>query len=288
MDSVEAVIRQHVLDCVPDTSGKLASIDLRGLLSEYGTWRSRLVSPVPRRCHLSAELQADPKAAKRSDDLDALITKIEAGEDLEPHLSRRVSTGHDPNAPSLSAREDRDLLLADWGVHHLHLTPAHGDELVFAVFRPNDAYLIGLYRHRDWARRSILETMIRNWPGAGIVIKLQGVLGLTNDWGDRDRKQLREAGISGSMIGYDGAVWAAASVGQTLDGTPMLVAQAVMGLTWRLSDWREHLVDRLTTAEHAVNQHLGRNVDEEWEPAVHDNAVGIVRGGCFYCIGELP
>jgi hypothetical protein len=116
------------------------------MLSEYGTWRSRLVSPVPRRCHLSAELQADPKAAKRSDDLDALITKIEAGEDLEPYLSRRVWTGHDPNAPSLAAREDRDLLLADWG-HHLYLTPAHGDELVFAVFRPNDAYLIGLYRH---------------------------------------------------------------------------------------------------------------------------------------------
>jgi hypothetical protein len=130
---------------------------------------------------------------------------------------------------------------------------------VFAVFRPNDAYLIGLYRHLDWARRSILETMIRNWPDAGIVIELQGVIGLTNDWGNRDRKQLREAGISGSMIEYHGAVWAAASVGQTLDGTPMLVAQAVMGLTWRLSDWREYLVDRLTTAEHAVNQHLGRN-----------------------------
>jgi hypothetical protein len=130
--------------------------------------------------------------------------------------------------------------------------------------------------------------MIHNWPGAGIVIKLQGVIDLTSDWGDRDRKELREAGIAGSMIEYDGAVWSAASVGQTLDGTPMLVAQAVMGLMWRLNDWREHLMDRLTAAEHAVNQHLGRNVDEEWEPAVHDNAVGIVRGGCFYCIGELP
>lgn len=213
MDGVEAVIRQHVLAWVPDTSGKLASTDLRGLLSEYGTWRSQRVSPVPRSCHLSPELLADPKAAKRRVDLDALIVKIEAGEDLGPHLSRRVWTGHDPNAPSLSAREDRDLLLADWGVHHLHLTPAHGDHLVFAVFRPRDAYLIGLYGHRDWARRSILETMIRNWPDTGIVIKLQGVIGLTNDWGDRDRKQLREAGIARSMIEYDGAVWAAASVG---------------------------------------------------------------------------
>lgn len=288
VDRVETVIRQHVLASVPDTSGKLASMDLHGLLSEYGTWRSRLVSTAPRRCHSSAELLADPKAAQRRDDLDALIATIEAGEDLGPHLSRRVWTGHDPNAPSLAAREDRDLLLADWGVHHLHLTPTHGDDLLFAVFRPNNAYLIGLYSHRDWARRSTLETMIRNWPDAGIVIKLQGVIGLTNDWGDRDRKQLREAGIAGSMIEYDGAVWAAASLGQTLDGTPMLVAQAVMRLTWKLNDWREHLVDRLTAAEHAVNEHLGRNVDEDWEPTVHDNAVGIVRGGCFYCIDELP
>ena len=130
--------------------------------------------------------------------------------------------------------------------------------------------------------------MIKLQGVIGPTNKLQGVIGPTNDWGDRDRKQLREAGISGSMIEYDGAVWAAASVGQTMDGTPMLVTQAFMGLTWRLSDWREHLVDRLTKAEHAVNQHLGQKVDEDWEPAVHDNAVGIVRGGCFYCIGELP
>lgn len=68
----------------------------------------------------------------------------------------------------------------------------------------------------------------------------------------------------------------------------MLVTQAVMGLTWTLNDWREHLADRLAAAENAVNQHLNRSVDERWEPTIHDNAVGIVRGGCFYCIGELP
>lgn len=287
MDRVEAVIREHVLACVPDTAGRLATMDLRGLLSEYGTWRARLVSPTPRRCHFSAELAADPKATKRKADLDTLIAKIEAGEDMGPHLSARVRQGHDPNAPSLAARKDRDLLLADWGVHHLHLTPKHGDDLVFAVFRPEDAYLIGLYSHRDWARRSVLETLIRNWPDAGLVIKLP-LMGLTNDWGDRDRKQLREAGISIPAIEYDGAVWWAASLGQAADGTPGIVGQAVMGLTWTLHEWREHLTGLLAEAEQAVNRELGRRIDGEWEPVIHDSTVGIMRGGCFCSIGRLP
>jgi hypothetical protein len=288
MDRLEATIRERILAHVPDRSGRLASMELRDLLSEYGTWRSRLISQVPRRCHLSSELLADRRAARQKADLDALVSKIEAGTDLGPHLSDRVWAGHDAEAPALAAREDRDLLLADWGVHHLHLTPGNGDDLVFAVFRPEDAYLIGLYRHRDWARRSILEKLIRNWPDAGLVIRLNGVIGLTNDWTDRERKQLREAGIAGPMIECDRAVWAAASLGLTLDGTPMRVAQTVMGVSWTLNDWRGNLTARLAEAERVVNEQLGRTAVGDWEPAIHGNTAGIMRDGCFVAICELP
>jgi len=263
-------------------------MDLHGLLTEYGTWVSRQVAPTPRRCHLSAELVADPLAKKHQDDLDGLVAKIEVGADLRDHLSRHVWVGHDPDAPSLTAREDRDLLLADWGVHHLHLTPGHGDDLVFAMFRPRDAYLIGVYKHRDWAKRSVLEIVIDNWPEAGLVMKLNGVIGLTHEWTDRERKQIREAGISGAMIEYDGGVWMSASLGQTAAGTPMTVAREIMKLEAILDDWRNNLAALLASATEAVYEHLGGPVDGQWEPMIHDGAVGIVLADCLVPICRLP
>lgn len=45
---------------------------------------------------------------------------------LTPHLSRAVKVAHEPNgaAAKLNRRKDRDLLVADWGLHHLHLSTA--------------------------------------------------------------------------------------------------------------------------------------------------------------------
>ena len=45
------------------------------------------------------------------------MKKIEAGDRLAPNLSRAVKLAHDPKG-----RRDKDRLIADWGLHHLHLS----------------------------------------------------------------------------------------------------------------------------------------------------------------------
>ncbi|MCW3033110.1 MAG: hypothetical protein JWM60_1455 [Solirubrobacterales bacterium] len=290
MDRVEAVLREFVLAAMPGATGALADLPLRSLLSEYGTSRSRVPEWRPRAVHVAPQLTADPRAAKVRRDAEALIAKIEAGEDLTAYLSDRVLEPRDPGAESqpLSARRDRDLLLAEWGVHHLHLTPGHGPDLLFVAFRPDDAYVIGLYSHSDFARKGVLERMVHNWPDSELVHKVSSGLELSQQWSDREHKHLRENGISGPFIEVDGAVWAAASLGMAMDGTPLLVAHAAMGLAWTLDDWREHLDERLREAAEGVDQTLGHKAVGDWEPTVHAGEIGIVRDGCFTPIGRLP
>jgi hypothetical protein len=47
--------------------------------------------------------ECEPEGDGASEGLDELIGKIEAGQDLTPHLSGKVSTAHDPR---LSGKED--------------------------------------------------------------------------------------------------------------------------------------------------------------------------------------
>jgi hypothetical protein len=79
-------------------------------------------------------------------------------------------------------------------------------DLLFAAFKPDDAYLIGVYGHlTDWARRDILEVVVHNWPDAGIMLATFAV-GLTQQFADAERQELRHAGISSSMIEIEGKV----------------------------------------------------------------------------------
>jgi hypothetical protein len=285
VDRLEAVTCQHILEEMPnDPGGKLAAMALPDLLISYGTWRSRLVPAKPRRCQLSRELQANPKALEHKVALDAIVAKIEAGDDLSPHLSKGIDQGRGV-----------DRMLADLGVHHLHLSTQlepngrfveRGGDLLFAAFKPDDAYIIGFYEHiTDWARKDILETVARNWPDAGVVHELRGVIGLTQNFSDEDRLQLQQAGISSNAFEMDGKVFA--TLGQSFAGNPYSANQLRMVVMHTLNDWREHLTERLEQASQSVNEAAGREVGGDWEPVVHEGCIGLQREDVFHPIAQL-
>lgn len=227
-----------------------------------------------------------------------IVKEIEGGADLTPRLSKRVLVAHDTSADptaSLARREDRDLMLADWGIHHLHLATAipsdgfveRGEDLLFAAFLPDDAYLIGIYGHlTDWARKEVLEILVRNWPASGLVFET-GAIGLTNEHSDEDRRILRNHGISSPMIVLDGKVWASAALGHSADGAPMRAAQLAMAVVWAIEQWREHPDELLAQAARAVDEAAGRRVAGDWEPVVSDECLGLRREHVFHCIARL-
>jgi len=186
-------------------------------------------------------------------------------------------------------------MLANFGVHHLHLSTGmepggryvnRGNDLIFASFKPDDAYLIGIYEHvDDWARKDILATAARNWPDAGIVHELQHVIGLTQEFNDADRLELQKTGTSVGAIEVDGKVFT--TLGQTLAGTPYSASQLMMAVMHTLREWREHLDDRLAEAAIAVDRAAGRKVAGERTPTVHEEIAGLQRDNVFCRIVAL-
>lgn len=294
VDELEQAIRDHILSVMPtDSAGELASMQLGDLLTFYGAWRSRLVSPRPRKTHTSRELQANPQRAKHEPALAQIIKKIEAGDDLTPNLSRTVEVAHDPVAArksKLTGRKDRDLLIADWDIHHLHLSMSvdrdgfvsRTGDLLFAAFDTDDAYLINIYPHGAWGLKELLEIFVRNWPAAGLLTELRGVVALSQDYSDEERLELRNAGIA-QPIEIDGRIYM--PPGQTTAGTPIAASQGAHQVMWKLQELREaddHLVRLLNEADPDTAD------QGDWHPAIHEERYGFENDAGFVPVGPLP
>lgn len=290
VEHLERAAREHILAQMPDDpSGELAAMDLAALLISYNTWRGRLIPAQPRRCHLSPQLAGSQEAVEHKSVLDAIVAKIEAGDDLKPHLSRAVLVGHDPNG-----RTDRDPMLSDYGVHHLHLsTNLDGEgfvkrtkDLLFAAFRPGDAYLIGIYQHvTDWAKEDILKTIARNWPDIGIAHELRSVIGLTWYPSDDQRLELRKGGIASAPVEVDGKFFM--TIGQTLAGTSMRATQTSNLVMHAFREWQEKGDERVATILRVHEEATGLPVTGPWQIAVYNESIGYLRDDIFYGIAQL-
>src|SRR2546427_6344314 len=127
MDLAESA-RQWVLRFLPydrsDASlvAYLNGLDARGLLILYRNWMRRLIKPQPRHVRKSTAFQQNPIAAERSADLPTIVRDIETGNDLRKYLSRDVKIGAQIPGRRRGRRRDLDLMLNDWGIHHLHVS----------------------------------------------------------------------------------------------------------------------------------------------------------------------
>lgn len=289
VERLEKRLRRHALAELPSENGQgreLESLELRDLLTVYGNWRYRCPSPRPRQVHVSRELEKEMEAGEAPQALEALIQRIKDGDDLKPFLSRGVKVALDRRRGTPHhLRKDLDLLLAEWGVHHLHLSMLiQGDgfakrtrDLLFAVLRPDDAYLIGIFPHGSWTKRSVAERAVRNWPKAELFLRSNYAIGLTQEWDESESAALRKAGLTQAMM-IDGHVYSPR--GQTLGGTSMTISRRVMNLMWQLRDWREQGADRL--------QRIANGAFIYWVPAIRDDQCGFLGHGRFVGVADLP
>lgn len=214
-------IRQHVLANLPHDPGdrsELAAKSACELLVFYKNWLDRLVAPRPRDVHISPALLSNPLAAdpRYKPGLDQIVASLKVGTEITPHLSRAISHGYQAKDTTerKCIRQDLDLLLNDWGILHLHLcTEIEADgfvkrsgPLLFAVFRPKDAYLIDILGHGAWTREHLIEVIVAEWPNAELVHELKGALGLNNRLTEQDRKVLRKKHAN-ALFEFDGKVY---------------------------------------------------------------------------------
>ena len=202
--NLEGDLRREILRYLPALGSSDAALarDLPtdGLLIRFINWRDRLVHSHPRKVEKSREMLTNPLYLARRNDVNLIFAKAAIGQDLGPHLSRNIKSGYE--APAPKPGRDLDLLLNEWGIHHLHFSSTieadgfveRGGDVLFAIFRPGLVYAIDIMTHSDWANSRLVEIAVTNWPTANLFRPLNAVTGFPDSASDRTK--LRGAGIN--------------------------------------------------------------------------------------------
>ena len=131
----------------------------------------RRVSQRPRKVSKAKDFVCPPELEAG---LALLEAKVTAGDDLNPHVSRKIlKIGF------------QDGLLNDWGIQHFHLGTTtlangliEGTKLVlFAKVTATDFYEIRIAEHGTWPEVELIESIHANWPDSIKQFRLQGFTG---------------------------------------------------------------------------------------------------------------
>jgi hypothetical protein len=228
----EADVREFVLNHMtyrPECRAELARKSAHDLLTIFLNWRSRQVDPRPRAVHRSAALLRNSHMAIPSyaGAVAAIERELRVGGDINSHLSERIRDGYERPQPKkgLAHRRDLDMLLNDWGLHHLHLSTlmapngfrARTRPLLVAAFRPDHAYFVDIIVHGEWASDHLIKVMVEEWPNAGLAHPMNGVLPDTIT--AAQRKTLRNKGMN-CAVNVNGVAYMAGT-GFSSAGTTM-------------------------------------------------------------------
>jgi hypothetical protein len=136
--------------------------------------------------------------AQRAAEFHQIKDDIEHGRDLRKYLSRDVEHAV-VVIPSARRRPDLDLMLNDWGVHHLHISSEveangfvkRGGPLLFVVFRPDRAYFVDVFDHKSFHKERVLEILVQEWPTDRLIDDVKGFIGIGSQLTEDERRTLR-------------------------------------------------------------------------------------------------
>ena len=181
----------------------------------FMNWLSRLVHPHPRQLAIAQGFDELPDVQANRRDVDALRAKISAGGDLNLHLSNEIKKGYCLHPPGKKHGPDFDMLLNEWGIHHLHLSSEPGTQgfnrrtakLLYVIFRLDAAFVLAVASHGAWTSRRLIEATVRSWPEQRLFNPLNVQPG--RDPTEGEHKALRNAGFNtASLVGE--TVWISA------------------------------------------------------------------------------
>jgi len=161
------------------------NIDSQKIPILYFTLQKMKIMSIPRKI-LKSDIFMCP--SEMLDALNILEEKIINGDDLRPYQSRLLKN-----------IENKDGLLFDWGIHHLHLgTILQNDgfinrtgPLLYVRFYQDTAYFIDVLEHGAWTQQDLLRIIHRNFPSSIEEYKIPGIDGLERNYDDEEIKHLR-------------------------------------------------------------------------------------------------
>jgi hypothetical protein len=141
----------------------LEAMPTRRLILALITWRMRLIPEKPRKVTLWAGGVTPSELRAAEPRLRPLLKKVEAGEDLRPHLSDLVMTKGVvlPGANAADRGKDIDAVLTRHGLHHFHVgvvgpgnPKGRSGVLIFADVSDKEFRIIAISDHGAFERGS--------------------------------------------------------------------------------------------------------------------------------------
>lgn len=237
----------HLRSVMINTQGwaeaEVRSISDRNVACHYFDALRRRITPQSREIRIADDFQCPPEceAGWR-----VLQGKIDGGDDINAHRSRRHSSLYNP-----------DGLLAEWGVHHFHLgvaadkkDPSYVERtgpLLYALVTDRIFFAINIYDHKSFEKSSILESIHRNWPDLIGQYRPKGVTG--GKWDETQRRALRGKNVNVLVSTEDGTVYMPLSGGMMSSGmnaeAVRLADQAEAQLQWLQAEFETNKLDEL-------------------------------------------
>ena len=181
------------------------------LMRAYFRTGRRLIPSRARRILKSKDFQCSPQHHRALIQIERIIYD---GGDLTPYLSKKIK---DLN--------DRDDMLDDWRIHHLHLgTSIESDgfikrsgPLLHCICNDRHAYFIAILPHGSWSRQDLVRTVHENWPELLERYRLFGVSG--DKISNENVKTLRKKRFNYCIEMIDGTVYGLMGGGMSLGGS---------------------------------------------------------------------
>ncbi|EIK43155.1 hypothetical protein O59_003948 [Cellvibrio sp. BR] len=149
-----------------------------------------------------------------------------SGEDVNTHLSHLVKK------TDQLKKEHLDLLLSEWGIHHIHFDPDRTNKLLFVHIKGTSVYFIDVLEHEDdegtietWTNTGLIEIIHRNWPDAIKAYKVNGDFGCEERTTEQ-RRNLRDKFTNSFVTVPDGTVYRGPGGGFMANGGAMEVLRA--------------------------------------------------------------
>jgi hypothetical protein len=209
----------------------------------YGNLQLREVPARPRTVYEADTLSipTEHDAAFR-----ALRQEIEVGTPLTPYLSRKLVK---------RKLEYNDLMLNAWGIQHLHFEKNGTKELLFAWLTDDDAYLIAVLDHDSWAKQSVLESVLRNWPQLLEPYRLKGFGAAENHLTDEEVANVRAKRGNTCITLSNGGLYASTGGGILASGTNFEVRRQVDICAAALRSAQQWLAENLDVLRQSASEH---------------------------------
>lgn len=171
------------------------------------------------------------------DGLNVIESHIRNGHDLNPFQGRGLIDFNDTSGRRKSGRTD--LMFADWGILHFHLTDKpmpstsyfseRSGWLLFAIVTGTEFGIVDIRDHDEpdlFSNPDLIETVVRSWPAYMERFKVRGILPGSSGPSHSDATALRKNGVN-SFLTIDGQVYMGPGMGlsSALTSTKASMAQ---------------------------------------------------------------